>query len=144
MHLRVLQRRRQAVGADEMFLRDEQTGPGAGFPLDGLLELLRGAIELHCDRRLRGRFRRNRPRSDQLAAELDGVPPDKDSGNEKENRRSDNHRAIVICLKPIDCFPHSDSLTTNEHEFHKTILSHSSLRCLKLRITPTRRPVIRR
>src|SRR5438552_8533134 len=38
-------------------------------------------------------------------------------------------------------------LTTNGHELtriHKTIRSHSKLRCLKLRITPTRKLVIRR
>src|SRR5215469_2676390 len=29
-------------------------------------------------------------------------------------------------------------MDTNRHEFYKAILSHSSLRCLKLRMTPTR------
>jgi len=40
-----------------------------------------------------------------------------------------------------------ETLTTNEHEWtqiYKAILCHSSFGCLKLRMTPTRRPVIRR
>jgi len=45
MHLRVLQRSRQAVCADEMFFRNEKPRAGAGFPLCRMLELLRCAIE---------------------------------------------------------------------------------------------------
>ena len=33
MHLRILQRGWQAVGADEMFFRNEKPGARAGFPL---------------------------------------------------------------------------------------------------------------
>src|SRR5438067_3974384 len=114
MHLRVVQRRRHAIRRNEMFLRYEKTGAGAGFPLDRLLELLRGAIELRCDRRLRGRFRRDPTRSDQLVAELDGAPPNGDSGNEKENRRSDKHCAIVIRLKPVDDLRHTQEKRTTD------------------------------
>src|SRR6266404_272395 len=114
MHLRVVQRRRHAIRRNEMFLRYEKTGAGAGFPLDRLLELLRGAIELRCDRRLRGRFRRDPARSDQLVAELDGAPPNGDSGNEQENRRSDKHRSIVIRLKPVDDLRHIQKKRTTD------------------------------
>ena len=106
MHLRVFQGRRHAVRADEMFFRNEQTGARAGFPLQRLLELFRGEIELDCDRRLRGGFRWNCRRSNKTIVELDCAPPNGNGGNEKKTRRSHQHRAIVICLKPVDCFRH--------------------------------------
>ena len=71
MHLGVLQRRGHAVGTDEMFFRNEQTGPRARFPLQRLFQLLRGAIELDCDRRLRSGFWRNCRRRNKTVAELE-------------------------------------------------------------------------
>ena len=76
------------------------------FHCSGFCQLLRGAIELDRDRRLRGGFRRNCRRSDKTIVELDGAPPDGEAGNEKEPRGSHQHRAIVIRLKPVDCFRH--------------------------------------
>ena len=67
-----------------MFFRNEQAGARAGFPLQRLLELFRGVIELDCDRRLRGGFRRNCRRSNKTIAELDCAPPNGEGGNEKE------------------------------------------------------------
>ena len=89
-----------------MFFRNEQTGARAAFPLQRLLELLRGLIELDCDRRLRSGFRWNCRLSDKAVAELDGAPPNGDGANEKGNRGSHQHRAIVICLKPVDDLCH--------------------------------------
>src|SRR5437870_12085869 len=105
MYLRVLQCRGHAVGTDEMFFRNEQARARGGFPLERLFQLLRGAIELDRDRRLRSGFRRNRRRSDKAIVELNGAPPDGDGANEKENRRSNQHRAIVIRPKPVACIP---------------------------------------
>src|SRR5438046_386860 len=147
MHLRVLQRGRQTVRADEMFFRNEQPGAGAGFPLCRMLELLRCAIEFDRDRRLRGTLSSGRLRSDETIAKLNDAPPNADGGNEKERRSSNNRHAVIIRLNPVDYLCHDQPLTTNGHEWtriYKAILSHSNFGCLKLRITPTRRPVIRR
>ena len=109
MHLRVLQRRRHAVRANKMFFRNKEPGARAGFPLPRVVELLRGAIKLDGDRRLRGRFRRNCRRSDKAIVKLNGAPPNRDGRNEKQNRRSHQHRAIVIRLKPVNCFCHDQT-----------------------------------
>ena len=98
-----------------MFFRNEKTRARAGFPLQRLFQLLRGAIELERDRRLRSGFRRNRRRSDKAIVELNGAPPNGDGANEKENRRSHQHRAIVIRLKPVDCFRHIQKRRTTDY-----------------------------
>src|SRR5206468_9722292 len=84
MYLRVLQRGRKTVRADEMFLGNKKPRTGAGFPLRRLLELLRCAIELECDRRLRGSFRGRRLRREKPVPELDGAPANSAGRNEKE------------------------------------------------------------
>ncbi len=147
MHLRVLQRRRPTVCADEMFLRNEKPRARAGFPLCRMLELLRGASEFDRDGRRRGGFCRRRLLGDQAVAELDGVPPNENRGKKKKSRSRDERDAIVMCLNPVHGLRHGQLLTTNEHEWtriYKAILCHSSFECLKLRTTPTRRLVIRR
>src|SRR5207247_914461 len=53
-----LQRRRQVVGADEMFFRNEKPRTPAEFPLRGLLELFRSTIKLDSFARRGGRFGR--------------------------------------------------------------------------------------
>src|SRR5947207_10511883 len=75
MYLRVLQRGRKTVRADEMFLRNKKPRTGAGFPLRRLLELLRCAIEFDCDRRLRGSFRARRVRREKAVPEPARAPP---------------------------------------------------------------------
>jgi len=115
MYLRVLQRGRYAVGPDEMFFRNEQTSACGRFPLQRLLELLRRAIEFDGDRRLRSCFRRSCWRSDKAIVELDGAPPNRQAGNEKEGGGSHQHRAIVIRLKPVDCFCHDQRKRTTDN-----------------------------
>src|SRR5205809_1859798 len=120
MYLRVLQRGRKTVRADEMFLRNKKPRTGAGFPLRRLLELLRCAIEFDCDRRLRGSFRARRLRREKPVPELDRAPPNGDGGNEKEQRRSHDRDAVVMRLNPVQHFCRGESLTTkltaNEHK----------------------------
>jgi len=101
MHLRVVQRGRHTIGPDEMFFRNEKTRARTGLPLKGFPEVLGSAIELRCDLGLGGRFPPKPRRRDKSIAKLDSAPPNGDSGNEQENRRSDKHRAIVIRLKPV-------------------------------------------
>src|SRR5205809_6201209 len=60
MHHCGLQRRRQVVGADEMFLRNEKPRTPAEFPLGRLLELFRSTIKLDSLARRGGRFGRRR------------------------------------------------------------------------------------
>jgi hypothetical protein len=98
-----------------VFFRNEQTGARAGFPLQRFLKLLGRAIKLNRDRRLRSGFRRNCRRSDKAIVELDGAPPNGDGANEKENRGGHQHRAIVICLKPVDCFRHFQKRKTTDY-----------------------------
>src|SRR5207248_4199337 len=49
MHLGILQRRRQAVCADEMSFRNEKPRARTAFPLCRLLELLRRVIEFRSE-----------------------------------------------------------------------------------------------
>src|SRR5215472_5755901 len=89
-----------------MSFRNEQARPCGGFPLQRLLKLRRGVIKLDGNRRLRCRLRRNSRWSDKTTIELDGVPPNHQTGNEKEARSGHENCAIVIRLKPVDCFGH--------------------------------------
>ena len=50
--------------------------------MERLFQLLRGAIELDRDRRLRSGFRRNCRRSYKAIVELDGTPPNGDGTND--------------------------------------------------------------
>src|SRR5205814_7312378 len=97
MHLRVLQCCGEAVGANEMFFRNKKPGAGTGLPLGWMLKLLRGAVQLLSCRRWRGIFRRARGLTrHQTIPELDSAPPNGESRNKKEDRRGDNHDAIVV------------------------------------------------
>src|SRR5205809_7758180 len=55
-----LQRRRQVVGADKMFFRNEKSRAPAKLPLRGLLELFGSTIKLDSLARRGGRFGRRR------------------------------------------------------------------------------------
>src|SRR6266487_3933303 len=47
VYLCILQRRRQTVGTDKMFFRNEKPRAAAGLPLRRVLELLGGTIKLN-------------------------------------------------------------------------------------------------
>src|SRR6266540_6351823 len=101
MHLGVLQRGRQAVCADEMFFWNKKPEARAGSPLCRMLKLFCPVIEFDRDGGRRGSFCSRRLRANEPVAELDGAPPNADGGNEKEDRRRDEHDAIVMRLNPI-------------------------------------------
>src|SRR5207237_168373 len=101
MHLGVFQRRGLTVGANEMFFGNKKSGTSAGFPLRRMLEPLRGAIELRCDRRRRGILWRRSGWRDQAIPKLDGIPPNEDGGKEKENPGNDKRDPIVMRLNPF-------------------------------------------
>src|SRR5215472_11854967 len=131
MHLRVLQCRWLAIGTDEMSFRNEQARPCAGFPLQRLLELPRGVIKLDCNRRLQCRLRRNCWWSDKATIELDGAPPNRQAGNEKEARGGHEHRTIVIRLKPTDSLRHVQRTEPRITQISR--ISHDEKVCLSFR-----------
>src|SRR5262245_18300477 len=95
-----------------MLFWNKKAGAYAGFPLQRLLQLIRGAIEVDCDRRLRGGFRWSCRRRDKAVVELNRAPPNGDGRNEEKNRGSHHRRAIVIRLKPIHDFCHNQKKRT--------------------------------
>ena len=106
MYLRVLQRGRKTVRADEMSFRNEKPRARTAFPLCRLLELLRRAIEFHRHGGLRGSFCARLLLSDEAIAKLNGAPQNGDGGNEKQDRCCDERDAIVMRLNPVQEFCH--------------------------------------
>src|SRR5436309_4668016 len=106
MDLGVFQRRGQAVGANEMFFRNKKSGTSAGFPLRRMLELLRGAIEFRRDRWRRSILWRRSGWRDQAIPKLDGIPPNRNGRNEKENHGSAKRDPIVMRLNPFERLSH--------------------------------------
>src|SRR5882672_9551453 len=93
MDLCVLQGCRQTICSAEMSFRNEKSGARAGLPWRRVLELLCGAIEFNRNGGRGGSFLRRRLLRDQAVPELDGVPPNPNRGNEKEDRCRDERAA---------------------------------------------------
>src|SRR4029077_10556079 len=107
MNLRVFQRRGKPVSANEMFFRNKKSGASTGFPLRRTLKTLRGAVELRCQGRRRRILRRRLGLSHQTIPKLNGVPPNGDGRNEKENPRGKESNPIVMRLNPVQGLRHA-------------------------------------
>src|SRR5262249_16099713 len=102
MHLRVLQRRRQPVCANEMLFWNKKSRARTGFPLRRMLQPFRCPIELRQYGRWCCAFRGSPGLRHKPVSKLDGVPPDRDSRDKKKNPSSYQRDPVVMRLNPVD------------------------------------------